>query len=183
MPAGLTLVQETAGARIVRGPERTVGDELQAVFEDAHAVLATTLALTRASVWSVGIGVGRVEWPLPESVRAGRGAAFFDARDAVTDAKRASTRVRLCSSGAPERASDAEALLRLLIDIRDRRTDEGWEVYDLLAAGNTQRDAASTLGISAAAVSLRARAASLRLEEAAVPALERLLADVRTHAA
>src|SRR5690606_9993160 len=70
---------------------------------------------------------------------------------------------------------DAEALIRLLVELRDRRSPEGWEIYDLLAAGDNQREAAERLGISEGAVSLRAKAAGLRAEEAAVPALERIL--------
>ena len=77
---------------------------------------------------------------------------------------------------APEGGEDAEALVRLLVDLRDRRTAEGWEVYDLLAEGITQREAAARLGISEGAVSLRVKSAGLRTEEAAVPALARVLA-------
>jgi DNA-binding NarL/FixJ family response regulator len=77
---------------------------------------------------------------------------------------------------APGGGADAEALVALLIELRDRRTPEGWEVYDLLADGLTQRDAAARLGVSEGAISLRAKAAALRVEEAAVPALERALA-------
>jgi DNA-directed RNA polymerase specialized sigma24 family protein len=49
-------------------------------------------------------------------------------------------------------------------------------VHDLLAEGLNQRDAARRLGISEGAVSLRARNAGLRTEEAAAPAVQRLLA-------
>ena len=65
--------------------------------------------------------------------------------------------------------------MRLLVELRDRRTAEGWEVYDLLAEGITQREAAARLGISEGAVSLRVKSAGLRTEEAAVPALVRVL--------
>ena len=99
---------------------------------------------------------------------AGRGAAFIAARDAVDRAK--TTALRCAVSGGAA-AQDGEALVHLLVDVRDRRSDEGWEVFDLLAEGLTQREAAERLGISAGAVSLRAKAAALRLEEAAVPAL------------
>ena len=68
------------------------------------------------------------------------------------------------------------ALVRLLVELRDRRSDEGWEVYDLLAEGLSQREAAARLGITPGAVSLRAKAAGLRAEEGAIPALERVLA-------
>ena len=70
---------------------------------------------------------------------------------------------------------DAEALVRLLVELRDRRTDEGWEAYDLLARGLTQREAAGELGISEGAVSRRVSAAGIRAEEAALPALAKVL--------
>jgi hypothetical protein len=121
----------------------------------------------------VGLGIGPVETPLPPSIRAGRGDAFVHAREAVERAKRAST--RLAVTGSTEGASDAEALVRLLVELRDRRSSEGWEVYDLLAEGLTQREAAERLKITEGAVSLRAKAAGLRAEEPALAALGRVL--------
>jgi hypothetical protein len=173
VPDALATVMRAGGARLALAPERTAGDEIQFATADAAAVLATVLALTRTEAWSVGVGVGDVEHPLPDSVRAGRGSAFVRAREAVDKAKRASTRVAIIGDDA---AADAEALVRLLIEVRDRRSDEGWEVHDLLAGGITQREAASRLGITESAVSLRVKAAGLRAEAAAIPALERVLA-------
>jgi hypothetical protein len=173
VPAALDSVTSRLGPRLALAPERTAGDEIQIVVPEASAVLTAALDLTRAGDWSVGVGVGEVESPLPTSVRAARGEAFVNARDAVDRAKKASTRLAIT---APANGEDAEALVRLLVELRDRRTPEGWEVYDLLAEGRTQKESAAHLGITEGAVSLRAKAAGLRAEEAAVPALERLLA-------
>ncbi|MHC2999150.1 DNA-binding protein [Microbacterium sp. HJ5] len=173
VPSGLAAVSALAGPRLALAPERTAGDEIQLAVPGAQALLEVVLHLTRSRAWSVGIGVGPVEEPLPANVRAARGPAFVHARDAVDRAKRAATRVALT---AGEEGADAEALLRLLIELRDRRTPEGWEVHDLLAGGLNQRDAAARLKITEAAVSLRVRNAGLRTEEAAVPAIERVLA-------
>lgn len=173
VPSGLQAVSAVAGPRLALAPERTAGDEIQVALSDAGAALEIVLHLTRAETWSVGVGIGAVEEPLPANVRAARGPAFLHARDAVERAKRAPTRVAV--SGGQEGA-DAEALLRLLIELRDRRTAEGWEIHDLLTEGISQRDAAARLGITEGAVSLRVRNAALRVEEAAVPALERVLA-------
>ncbi|MBD8024998.1 DNA-binding protein [Microbacterium gallinarum] len=173
VPAGLHAITAAAGPRLALAPERTAGDEIQTAIADAAGALEIVLQLTRLGTWSVGIGVGLVEEPLPANVRAARGPAFVHARDAVDRAKRAPTRVAL--TAGPE-GQDPEALLRLLIELRDRRTAEGWEVHDLLAEGLNQRDAARRLGISEGAVSLRARNAGLRTEEAAAPAVQRLLA-------
>jgi hypothetical protein len=175
IPAALSSVAEAAADGLALPPERTAGDELQVAIRDAPAALRIVLQLTRMQTWSVGIGVGPVEQPLPVQVRAARGSAFLHARDAVDRAKRTPTRVAL-SGGEDVAGQDAEAFLRLLVELRDRRTLEGWEVHDLLAQGRTQREAAAELAITEGAVSLRARNAGLRAEEGAVPALERMLA-------
>ena len=172
VPAALSSVHAHGQHGLALAPERTAGDEVQVAVADAEALLAIVLDLTRSGQWSVGIGVGEVESPLPDSVRAARGEAFVNARDAVDRAKKAATRVAIT---APDGGADAEALVRLLVELRDRRTAEGWEVYDLLAEGITQREAAARLGISEGAVSLRVKSAALRTEEAAVPALARVL--------
>jgi hypothetical protein len=173
VPAALETLRAHTGHGLALAPERTAGDEVQVGIRDPEAVLAIALELTRTGQWSVGVGVGEVESPLPDSVRAARGVAFVNARDAVERAKKAPTRLAI---SAPEDGEEAEALVRLLVELRDRRTAEGWEVYDLLAGGLTQREAAARLGISEGAVSLRVKAAGLRTEEAAVPALARVLA-------
>lgn len=173
VPAALAAVGRHARPGVSLPPERTAGDEVQVAVADADSLLAIVLDLTRTGRWSVGVGVGEVESPLPESVRAARGDAFVNARDAVDRAKKASTRVAITASDG---GADAEALVRLLVELRDRRTTEGWEVYDLLAEGMTQREAAAQLGITEGAVSLRVKSAGLRTEEAAVPALIRVLA-------
>ncbi|MFE7846362.1 DNA-binding protein [Microbacterium sp. NPDC057407] len=172
VPEGIAAVAEAAGTRLTLAPERTAGDELQVALPDPAAVLDVVLDLTRAGSWSVGVGVGPVEEPLPAQVRAGRGTAFVNARDAVERAKRTPTRLAITGG---EGGADAEALLRLLVELRDRRTVEGWEIYDLLAEGLTQREAAARLSITEGAVSLRVRNAGIRTEEAAIPALHRLL--------
>jgi len=173
VPAALASVDAKGHQGLALAPERTAGDEIQVAVADAGALLGIVLDLTRSGRWSVGVGAGEVESPLPDSVRAARGEAFVNARDAVERAKKAATRVAIT---APEGGADAEALVRLLVELRDRRTAEGWEIYDLLAEGITQREAAARLGISEGAVSLRVKSAGLRTEEAAVPALVRVLA-------
>lgn len=177
VPSALAVVALRGTTALALAPERTAGDELQVAVAEPAAVLSIVLDLTRTGQWSVGVGVGDIESPLPQSVRAARGEAFVNARDAVERAKKAPTRLAIT---APSEGDDAEALVRLLIELRDRRTPEGWEVYDLLAAGRSQREAAALLGISQGAVSLRAKAAGLRAEEAAVPALERVLERLDT---
>jgi hypothetical protein len=136
--------------------------------------------LERTREWSVGIGCGTVREPLPSTARAATGPAFFAARDAVDAAKKRATRVAVRSGLDADagRASDVEAMVDLLITVRSRRSAAGWELYDLMEQGLTQRDAAARLGISEPAVSSRARAAGIHPEAAAVPAISRLMQDL-----
>ncbi len=175
VPTGVALAEEAGADHLMLPVARNAGDEIQAMTDDADAALRMTLSLLRDGRWSVGLGAGTAEIPLPDDIRAARGPVFVHARAAVDRAKQATGRVAVGAADA-QAASDAEAFLRLLVDLRDRRSDQGWEVADLLARGWNQKRIAGELGITPTAVSLRAKAAGLRLEEAAVPALARTLA-------
>lgn len=59
------LLGELRGAELLRPFERTAGDEVQAVAADPAVVVDLALDLVRRGHWSVGIGVGPVEQPLP----------------------------------------------------------------------------------------------------------------------
>lgn len=155
--------------------ERTAGDEAQMLLTSAQAALDITLELTRTEQWSVGIGIGAVHLPFGTSVRATSGPAFLAARDAIDRAKKSPAKCAVESDPDSELAHDIEPLLELLILLRNRRTDNGWELYDLLSTGITQADAAERLGISPQSASQRALVAGLRTEEEAVRALANLL--------
>lgn len=143
-----------------RGFARTAGDEVQGVLDDPDALVGALELLLRDGGWHVGIGVGRVEEPLPQDVRAGRGEAFVRARDAVVRAKSAPAHLRVV--GPPGyAAAHLEAVAWLWAAVLARRSERGWEVADLVDAGATYDDAAMRLGISASAVSQRARTAGL----------------------
>jgi hypothetical protein len=164
--------------------DQTAGDEIQLITESASAALEIVLDATRDGHWSVGLGIGGIRTPLPDAARKASGTAFIAAREAVQAAKRADGRfaLRAASTGRTDEpsteADDVEALIRLLVLVRERRTDPGWEVADLARAGHLQKDIAAMLGVSAAAVSARLKAAMWRAEADALPALERLLADL-----
>lgn len=166
------------GAVIALPAERTAGDEIQLITNSARAMLEIVKDLARTRQWSIGVGMGSVRHPLAATTRASTGDAFYAARDAVERAKRAPSRFALESATTDDAglsAGDADALITLLLLHIDRRTDGGWEIYDLLATGITQAEAADKLGITAGAASLRVRAAGIRAEEAASEALVRLL--------
>lgn len=161
----------------VLGPDRTAGDEFQLVFEDSARALDAALHLRRDGRWSVGIGVGEVRTPLAATTGAAGGAAFLAARAAVDAAKRAAH--HLAVAGAGERIDEGvSALIGLLLEVRARRSREGWEVADLLAEGLSQAGIAERLGVSPQAISLRARTAAIRLERDAIPALAAALAGL-----
>ena len=161
---------------VVLGPDRTAGDEFQLVLTDAGPALAAALRLTREGRWSVGMGVGPVRLPLPATTREATGDAFSAAREAVDAAKRTPLRMVVATVAARRSAADVTALVHLLLEVRARRSPEGWAVADLLAEGLSQAEAAERQGVTPQAISQRARAAGLRAEDAALPALERVLA-------
>ena len=171
----------TSGRPPVRAFERTGGDEVQAVLDDADRVVDLALILVRRGGWSIGIGAGPVDEPLPPSTRAGTGPAFVHARDAVERAKSRSRPVPLAVVGhLAERAADAEAVLGLVAAVVERRSPQGWAVIDALGSARgprTQEQVAADLGISQQAVSQRLRAAMWAEERAARPVAARLLRE------
>ncbi|NMD54283.1 MULTISPECIES: hypothetical protein [Tsukamurella] len=162
--------------RWVRPPDRTAGDELQCVTDDAAVAVDAALALLSDGHWSVGIGAGTVEVPLPKETRAGRGAAFEAAREAVEAAKGVAVpvQVRGTDRGASARA---EAILSVLGLIVGRRSREGREVTALLHTGMTITAAAAQLGVSRQAASQRAAAAGWSVEPAGRALAVELLAE------
>ncbi|WP_020577855.1 SatD family protein [Actinopolymorpha alba] len=162
--------------RLVRGFERTAGDEVQGLLDQPSDAVDASLALVRDGRWYVGVGVGPVREPLPDSVRAAAGPAFVHAREAVDRAKASPARLAVVGPD-PESARDAEALLALLAAVVQRRSRQGWEVVDLMARGLAQKDVAERLGISPQAVSQRLRSALWNEERRVRPLAVRLLAQ------
>ena len=159
---------------LIRPFERTAGDEVQAVCEDAATVVAIALDLVATPHWSVGIGVGSVELPLPDTTRAGRGQAFEAARDAVTRAKNAPAALAV-TGPEPAAAEDAETASTLVAILVARRSDQGREAVALMAEGMSQTDAAERLGISKQAMSQRLSVAGWHVENAGRTLAARLL--------
>lgn len=95
---------------VVVGFERTVGDEVQGILAPGRAgaqlAVDLTLHLLRDQGWSVGIGVGQVEGPLPTVSREARGFAFYRARDAVERAKTRGRGTSVAVEGPPPGAAD-----------------------------------------------------------------------------
>lgn len=140
---------------------RTAGDEVQALVTDPGHLPAALEQVLRSGGWRVGVGIGRIDAPLPDDVREARGPAFVHARAAVDAARHAPAglRVRADATGGPARA--LESALWLWAALLERRTERGWEVVDLVDGGSTYEAAAQRLGITQSAVSQRAQAAGL----------------------
>jgi len=172
------LLRDLDPGNAVRAFERTVGDEVQGVYDDPAEVVDVALRVLRIGGWSVGIGAGPVDEPLPESARAAGGAAFVLARAAVEAAKSRSRTVPLAVRGFDDGAGrDAEAVLVLVAAVAARRSEAGWVVADAMAAGEVRQEVvASSLGVSQQAVSQRLRTALWAEEQGARRAAARLLA-------
>jgi len=155
--------------------ERTAGDEFQGVLDDPALVVDVVLHLLREGTWSVGVGAGPVQTPLPASTRAAAGPAFLSARRAVDEAKQRSVHVAVRGAQA-EDAEDAQAVLSALAVVVERRSPQAWEAIGLVADGRTQAEAAASLRISRQAVGQRLAAGLWDLERELRPTAARLLA-------
>lgn len=155
--------------------ERTAGDEFQGVLDEPDVVVDVVLGLLREGTWSVGVGAGPVQTPLPSSTRAAAGPAFLSARRAVDAAKQRSVHVAVRGAVATD-AEDAQAVLSALAVVVERRSEQAWEAIGLVEDGRTQAEAAATLGISRQAVGQRLAAGLWELERELRPTAARLLA-------
>lgn len=161
-------------ARLVRPFERTAGDEVQAVTDDPAAVVDLVLELLRRGNWSIGVGTGPVELPLPRQTRAGRGRAFEHARVAVERAKNAPGQAAV-EGEDHDSAADADAALTLLAALVLRRSEQGHEAVELARRGLSQAQIADRLDISRQAVSQRLAAAGWQAEQPGRELVRRLL--------
>ncbi|QCQ91021.1 hypothetical protein [Rhodococcus sp. SGAir0479] len=168
------LLKDLASAPLLRPFERTAGDEVQAVTADPDTVVDLALDLVRRAHWSIGVGIGTVEEPLPAQTRAGRGPAFEAARDAVERAKKAPAAIAV-EAADPLAAADADAALTLLALLVSRRSTQGHAAVALAQRGLTQAESAAELGISKQAVSQRLIAAGWHAELAGRQLAARLL--------
>jgi hypothetical protein len=154
--------------------ERTAGDEFQGLLAEPDVVVDVVLRLVREGGWSIGVGAGPVQTPLPASTRAASGPAFLSARRAVDAAKQRPGRLAV-RGAVPVEAGDAQAVLTALAVLVERRSDQAWEAIALVAGGATQAQAAATLGVSRQAVGQRLAAGLWELERELRPTAARLL--------
>jgi hypothetical protein len=180
--------------------ERSVGDELQGVVEQAADVVDIALHALRSGHWYVGIGIGTVQLAPGASPREGSGSGFVAARRAVELAKGAAGQVPLSvvagtmvhgkearamyqkNAGQEEAmaCSNAQAVLRLIGRLVQQRTEAQWRVVDHLRAQGdgrhgSQKQVARELGITEQSVSRAVLRSGWQEEWAARPAAAMLL--------
>jgi len=181
--------------------ERSVGDELQGVVENAADVVDVALHALRDGHWYVGIGIGTVQLAPGGSPREGTGSAFVAARKAVELAKGAAAQVPLSvvsgtmgrggeipphagdtAAGGVMNGAHAQAVLRLIGRIVQQRTPAQWRVVDRLRAlqgsagrHGSQKQVAHDLGITEQSVSRAVLRSGWPEEVAARPAAALLL--------
>lgn len=182
-----SAIRDLASAPLLRSFERTAGDEIQAVTADPALLVHLSLELLRRGYWSIGIGVGSVEEPLPDQTRAGRGPAFEAARVAVERAKKAPARIAVEHAPADtylaDPAADVDGSFTMLGTIVLRQTLDGREAIALMDAGLTQVAAAHQLGITKQAMSKRLLTAGWQAELAGRRLTQRLLVRAQTYTA
>jgi hypothetical protein len=171
VPAVLSALSDVP---VVLRFERTAGDEVQGVLDDPAAVVEVVRRLVRDGGWSIGVGAGPVQTPLPRSTRAATGPAFLAARAAVEAAKRRPVRVAV-RGAVTEAAEDAQAVLTALAALLERRSDQAWEAVELVERGRTQAQAAGELGVTRQAVGQRLTAGLWEVERDLRPTAARLL--------
>ncbi|RAX47629.1 MarR family transcriptional regulator [Arthrobacter sp. AQ5-06] len=176
--------------------ERSVGDELQGVVEQAEDVVEIALYALRSGRWYVGIGIGAVQLTPGGSPREGSGSGFVAARKAVELAKGSAGQVPLSVvSGSVGRgrempphakegvmtSANAQAVLRLIGRVVQQRTPAQWRVVDRLRAlrgdgkHGSQKHVAQELGITEQSVSRAVLRSGWQEEWAARPAAAMLL--------
>jgi hypothetical protein len=175
VPAFLEALDALTRGRCELAFERTVGDEVQGVLSEPAALRAVVSHALRDGHWSIGVGIGAVDLPLPSSTREAAGPAFVLARRAVERAKGKRMLARVAVEAAdPRPAADLEAAWHLVATIAAERSPKMWEAIDTVSAMNSNSAAAAHLGISVQALSERLRRAGWAAEVNARPLLDDL---------
>jgi len=174
--ASLRAPNVSAGEGLILPFERSAGDEIQGVLSDPCLLVDLTLWCARARHWTVGIGIGSIRTPIPDSTRKASGSAFENARDAVNRAKNSPEAVAV-KGPEPISSRYAEAVLSTLAALVHRRSEAGWQAADLITAGRSQTQIAESLQISKQAVSQRLLAAWWWHEQSLRPVAGHLLTE------
>lgn len=151
--------------------ERTAGDEVQGLLDGANGIAELLRLFGDSDTWSVGVGIGDIETPLPRSTREATGSAYLAARRAIESAKRAPGWIRIESPSAPDTAQTLQALTHGLFYIQRGRSQAGHEAIVFSRQGQSGKTIAQKLGISPQAVSTRLRIAGWDEEQSLMAAM------------
>ena len=146
----------------------TVGDELQALTDDASVAADLALRASAEERWWIGVGVGSVELPLGATAARSRGPAFYRARTAVNMAKSRPYGFAVVGAG-DGLLQDAEAALNLVAFIiasrgTGERARKTWSAIELASSGCTHAEIGERLDITRQAVAQRLRTAGFQEE-------------------
>ena len=133
----------------------TLGDEFQAIFQDASALPDLLLAveeLFRDRPLRVGVGLGPITTSIPEYAINVDGPALHQARWAIDEAKKSGRMGGVFSGFGAREDVILNGLARLLGSVRERWTDPVRRTVALLKTPMSQVDAAQVLGVTKQAV-------------------------------
>ena len=177
------LLQALEGLDLALPAERTVGLEALVLAGRADMALDVLLRSVEVGGLAVGMGIGAVTRPLPDSVREVSGPAVEAAEQALRSARTTSQVALAVLAADPrqqENAADVEAVLRLIGWMNRTRNRGQWEAVRALRAepGATQRELAARLGVTQQTVSRAVKTSGWREERAAHPLAIRLLSMI-----
>ena len=156
----------------------TLGDEIQGVTGTPRAIVEILLGGAKENAWWLGVGIGKVEMPLPQTAARSRGPAFYNAREAVEAAKRSHHGFAVRAENA-RLATDIQTVLELLAFLIRRRGHDPmrWRAVEMAKEGKSTVQVGRAFGISQQAASKRLRNAGFYEEVQGRELAERLLAE------
>lgn len=163
-------------SELTRSFDLTLGDEIQGVLAAPHPVVEIVLKGVRERNWWLGLGIGEVETPLQQTAARSRGAAFYNAREAVEAAKRSHHGFAVRAEDS-DIASDLQTVLELVAFLIRRRGQDlkRWQAVELAWQGKSTVEVGKALGITQQAASKRLRNAGFYEEMEGRQLAERLL--------
>ncbi|PMC75808.1 MULTISPECIES: helix-turn-helix domain-containing protein [unclassified Brachybacterium] len=177
------LLEALAPLDLTLPAERTAGPEALAATTRAEDALEVILRSLETGSLAIGLGVGPVDAPLPDSVRILAGGAVAAAADAAR-AARTTSQVPLAVHAADERqattAAEVQAVLRLIGWMIRTRNRGQWQAVRALreTPEATQSQLAERLGVTQQTISRAVKTSGWREESAAHPLAVHLLSMI-----
>lgn len=134
-------------------PERTSGDEVQALTTDP-ASLIHAVWTSGSGPWRIGVSHGEVDTPLPDSTRAARGPAYISAREAIDECRRRRAAIHVFADGTDGMRRFSQ-VAQVVVDLARRLRPAARDVAKFYDLSMSSDETARALGISTSAVSQR----------------------------